>query len=222
MYAFAIIGCGNVARLHAEQVSRAGKLVAVCDPKKDRADKLASEYGATAYYSFEDLLHDQAIDIFSICTPNGYHAEQCIKALQAGKHVFCEAPLCLTKAGAWQIIETEKFCRRKLFVFNSTTAHPAVLELKAAIKEHTNGHLYRFDIQCVSKEPADYYEGWRGKIFPGGGALYTDFSKYIDLLITLFGEIDSVRGSASNLHHEGLLEFEDEGQAVVRTGSGIE
>jgi UDP-N-acetyl-2-amino-2-deoxyglucuronate dehydrogenase len=221
MYAFAIIGCGNVARLHAEQISKAGKLQAVCDPKKDRADALASEFGATAYYSFEDLLNHPSIDIFSICTPNGYHAEQCIKALQAGRHVFCEAPLCLTKAGAWQIIETEKYCRRKLFVFNAA-AQPKLLELKATIREHTNGHLYHFDLQCVSHESMDYYKGWRGRMFPGGGALYTNFANHVDMLISLFGEIDSVRGTVSNLRHTGNVEFEDEGTAAVRTRNGIE
>ncbi|HWJ89797.1 MAG TPA: Gfo/Idh/MocA family oxidoreductase [Flavisolibacter sp.] len=221
MYEFAIIGCGNIARLHAEQISRLGKLSAVCDPDKEKADRLASEFKAKAYYSFEEVLSDPSIDIFCICTPNGYHAEHCIRALQAGRHVFCEAPLCLTRAGAWQIIETEKFCRKKLFVFNASTAHPAATELKTAIKEHTNGHLYRFDLHCVSKAPADHYQGWRGKIFPGGGALYTDFSNYIDLLISLFGEIDSVKGTSAN-HDTGLVEFEDEGVATVRTVGGIE
>jgi UDP-N-acetyl-2-amino-2-deoxyglucuronate dehydrogenase len=222
MYSFAIIGCGSISPLHAQQISRIGKLVAVCDPVKEKADRLAAEYKAKAYYSFEELLPDSSIDIFCICTPIGYHAEHCIKSLQAGKHVFCEAPLCLTKAGAWQMIETEKFCRRKLFVFNSTTAHPAVQDLKTAIRAHTNGHLYRFHLACTAKKPAGYYGGWRGKIFPGGGALYTDFSNYIDLVISLFGPIDSVKGSASNRHHENLVEFEDEGEVVVKTQNGIE
>src|SRR5687768_8285103 len=105
MYTFAQSGCGRIAERHAENIVKTGILVAVCDIIPQKADSFAQKYNATSYYSIEDLMEQEKdIDVISICTPNGYHAEHSIKALQAGKHVLCEKPLCLTSAAAWQLI----------------------------------------------------------------------------------------------------------------------
>ena len=86
----------------------------MCDIVAEKAEAFAIQYNANAYSSIDDLLAaEKDIDIISICTPNGFHAEHSIKSLQAGKHVLCEKPLCITSAAAWQIIETEKFSQEK-------------------------------------------------------------------------------------------------------------
>src|SRR5690349_1284434 len=102
MYRFALIGCGSVAAMHLQQLQQRGELVAVCDIVPARADALASQYGIRACYDIDELLAIPGTDVVVICTPNGYHAEHAIKSLQAGKHVICESPLCLTSAAAWQ------------------------------------------------------------------------------------------------------------------------
>ncbi|HYO20896.1 MAG TPA: Gfo/Idh/MocA family oxidoreductase, partial [Flavisolibacter sp.] len=102
---FAIIGCGRIAKRHAENILRIGKLSAVCDALPAKADEFAAAYGAKAYYSVDDLLREEKnVEFVAVCTPNGMHAEHIIKSLQAGKNVLAEKPLCLTKAAAWQII----------------------------------------------------------------------------------------------------------------------
>jgi UDP-N-acetyl-2-amino-2-deoxyglucuronate dehydrogenase len=220
MYKFAIIGCGDIAALHAAQIAAIGKLELVCDTRKEKADSLAALYQAKACYEPEEVYKNEEIDIVCICTPNGLHAEHCIKSLQGGKHVLCESPLCLTKAAAWQIIETEKFCRRKLMVVNIVSENIQVSQVRRQIKEQTNGHLYHFDLNCISGVKAGDYAGWKGKYFPGGGALYTSFTNYVDMLVALFGEGESVAGSASNQSHQEEIEFEDQGQVnlVMKTG----
>ena len=98
---FILIGCGRIGARHAEQIIKTGKLLAVCDMNKTKADAMANQYNVTAYYTIEDLLlKEKEADIISVCTPNGLHAEHCIKSLQAGKHVLCEKPLCITGAAA--------------------------------------------------------------------------------------------------------------------------
>ena len=97
MKKFAIIGCGNISKRHAENIIRIGKLVAVCDTVPEQADKMAIAYNTKAYYSVDDLLaNEKEIDLICICSPNGFHAEHIIKSLQAGKNVLTEKPLCLT------------------------------------------------------------------------------------------------------------------------------
>ncbi len=95
-FRFALIGCGNIANRHAENILRIGKLVAVCDNDKQRAFQFAATYNSIPYFDFDDLLKSETeVDIIALCTPNGLHAEQSIKILQSGKNVLCEKPLCL-------------------------------------------------------------------------------------------------------------------------------
>lgn len=221
MKKFALIGCGRIATRHAENIMRVGKLVAVCDSVKEKADAFAETFKAKPYYAIEDLLQAELdVDIISVCTPNGMHAEHIIKSLQARKHVLCEKPLCLTSAAAWQIIETEKFCRRKLFVVKSTRHNPILQNLNKALTDGTLGTVYSFGISCLWNRPDSYYTDWRGKNFPDGGTLYTQFSHYIDAMLWLFGDVADVKGFKQNNAHQNSIEFEDTGTAALQMQSG--
>ncbi len=222
MYKFALIGCGRIAARHADNMVAYGNLVAVCDIDKAKADAFAKQYKAIAYYSIDDLLAaEKEIDIVSVCTPNGYHAEHAIKSLQNGKNVLCEKPLCITGAAAWQLIETEKFSRKKLFVVKSARYNPLLQQLQSLIKNGSLGEIYSFSLSLFWNRPPEYYTEWRGKNFPDGGTLYTQFSHYIDALLWLFGTFNSVKGFAANKAHQQSIEFEDTGVAAVQTASGI-
>jgi len=95
----AVIGTGNIGRIHAT-VYRAdplASLVAVCDSVKEKADAFASQFGARAYYSVEELLAGEQLDLVSITTAGpengGHHYQPAIAALRAGLAVLCEKPL---------------------------------------------------------------------------------------------------------------------------------
>ncbi|MDQ6609320.1 MAG: Gfo/Idh/MocA family oxidoreductase [Bacteroidota bacterium] len=217
MKKFAIIGCGRIAEKHAENIARIGKLVAVADLRHERAKALAGQYKANAYYSIEDVLtSEKDLDIVVICTPNGFHAEHIIKTLQAGKHVICESPMCLTKAAAWQIIETEKFCRRTLYVVKPARYTPVLQQLKNIVSNNDLGKLYSFHLNCIWNRPDSYYTDWHGKLFPDGGTLYTQFTNYIDILLWLFGGVKEVKGFKANMAHQQSIEFEDTGAAALQ------
>jgi predicted dehydrogenase len=222
MYKFALIGCGRIAKRHAENIVKAGSLLAVCDIVKEKADEMANQYNVKAYYQPEDLLaNEKNVDVISVCTPNGLHAEHSIKALQAGKHVLCEKPLCITSAAAWQMIETEKFSRKKLFVVKSARFNPLLKNLKILIDGQALGQIYNFQLSCFWNRPKEYYNDWHGKLFPDGGTLYTQFSHYIDTLYWLFGEIADARGFSDNKAHRDVMQFEDTGTAAVKMKNGI-
>lgn len=222
MYKFGLIGCGRIAPRHAEQIKKIGNLIAVCDTDKAKSDAFAKEYNSTAYYSIDDLLsNEKDIDIISICTPNGFHAEHVIKSLQSGKNVLCEKPLCITGAAAWQLIETEKFSRKKLFVVKSTRYNPLLKDVKSLIDENKLGEIFSFQLSCFWNRPPEYYKDWHGTKFPDGGTLYTQYSHYIDALLWLLGDIDSVKGFAANKALKDVIEFEDTGVASLQMKSGV-
>lgn len=222
MKKFALVGCGNVAVHHTGNILQVGELVAVCDTVPEKAAAFATTYGAKAYYNVDDLLAgERDVDIFAICTPTGFHAEHIIKSLQAKKHVLCENPLCLTTAAAWQIMETEKFCRRRLFVVNPAFHNPLLKKLKTNLTNGELGAVSSFHLSCLLNVPDDYLEGWRGKLFPGGGLLYTTFSQYIDAMVLLFGDIANVQGFKQSAAHQNGMEAENTGAIALQMQSGI-
>ena len=222
MKKFALIGCGSIAGRHAENIKRVGVLAAVCDTVPEKADALAVRYGANAYYHIEDLLEkERSVAIVVICTPNGLHAEHSIKSLQAKKHVLCEKPLCLTRAAAWQMVETAHFCRRKLFVVKQNRYNEPVLFVKSLLQQNRLGKIQSFQINCFWNRPQEYYaDTWKGKVFPDGGTLYTQFSHFIDLLYWLLGDVEVANGYKANFGNRQHFEIEDTGLVLLKLASG--
>ena len=69
----------------------------LCTTNIERSKDIASTYGfGYAAMNEDELLADGDIDVIDICTPNVYHFETIKKAISAGKHVYCEKPLCVT------------------------------------------------------------------------------------------------------------------------------
>jgi UDP-N-acetyl-2-amino-2-deoxyglucuronate dehydrogenase len=219
---FAIIGCGRIAPRHAAEIVKHGKLVAVCDNVTERADAMASSFNARAYYSIEELFDNESIDVTAVCTPNGLHAEHSILALGAGSHVLCEKPLCIATKDAIAMIDKAKQNSKKLFVVKSTRYNPALLSLKEAIERHKLGNVYSFQLNCFWNRPAAYYTGsWKGDLLLDGGTLFTQFSHYIDAILWLFGNMQSVSGIRKNFAHQQVIDFEDSGVVAIEMRNGI-
>jgi predicted dehydrogenase len=222
MYTFAIVGCGQIARRHAEEIRRVGRLAAVCDTDDERAAELAAAYDAKPYPTLDALLREETgLDVLSICTPNGLHAEHAIKALQAGVHVLCEKPMCITSVAGWQMADTAHFFRRKLFVVKQNRFNEPVRLLRRLLEENRLGMVYSFAVNGFWNRPEDYYRNtWRGSAELDGGILYTQFSHFIDLLYWLLGDLAEVKGFADRRTGKPLA-FPDTLALSVRTRSGV-
>ncbi len=195
--------------------------MAVCDIDGARATAFSEQYGAKAYTSLQSLLaEEKAVEVLAVCTPNGFHAEHAITALQAGLHVICEKSMCLTTAAVWQLIETEKWTGKKLFVVKSARYNPYLQELKKRLENGSLGAVYGFQLSCFWNRPPAYYTGWHGTQFPDGGTLYTQFSHYIDVLIWLLGPLKTASGFRKNAAHRDI-DFEDTGAAAIQLASGV-
>ncbi len=222
MINFAIIGCGRIAQRHAEHINNNGKLVAVCDIVKSKADDLALKYSAKAYYSIEELLeNEKGIDVVSICSPNGLHAEQSIKSLNAGFHVLCEKPIAIDVNDAGEMIKAAEKANRRLFAIKQNRFNPPVAAVKQAIEEGRLGKIYSAQLSCFWNRNEDYYRNsWKGTKNLDGGTLYTQFSHFIDLLYWIVGDIKKTEAFIGNYSHEGIIEFEDTGVVIVEFYNG--
>jgi predicted dehydrogenase len=219
---FAIVGCGRIAGRHAEHISKQGKLVAVCDIDLGKAKSLAGNYGAEAFGSLDEmLLSHPETDVISVCTPNGLHAEHSIKALRAGFHVLCEKPMALSVSDCSAMINAAERANRRLFIVKQNRFNPPVEAVKKLIDEGSLGKIYSLQLSCFWNRNEDYYRNsWKGTKDLDGGTLYTQFSHFIDLLYWFAGDVESVSARTGNYHHQGLIEFEDTGMAVLKFDSG--
>jgi predicted dehydrogenase len=219
---FAIIGCGRIAQRHAVHIKSKGVLAAVCDVVKEKADQLAREYGAIPFYSIDELLKAEAgLDVVSVCTPNGLHAEHSIKALRAGYHVLCEKPMALRVTDCEMMISSAEKAGRRLFIIKQNRYNPPVVAVKKALDEGRLGKIYSIQLNCFWNRGMDYYtNSWKGTLKLDGGTLFTQFSHFIDLLYWMLGDIIDVQSIMHNYAHRGTIEFEDTGVAMLKFANG--
>jgi UDP-N-acetyl-2-amino-2-deoxyglucuronate dehydrogenase len=220
---FGIIGCGRIAQRHAEHIKNTGKLVAVCDIVKKNADKLASQHGASAYLTPEDMFRNHPdMDVVAVCSPNGLHAEHSIKALKAGFHVLCEKPMALNVQECGEMINTAEKANRRLFIVKQNRFNPPVAAVKKLIEEGRLGKIYSVQLSCFwNRNEAYYKNSWKGTKALDGGTLFTQFSHFIDLLYWLIGDVKTAYAFGDNFHHKNIIEFEDAGVVCLKFYSGI-
>lgn len=107
-FRLALVGCGQIARLHAQRVQADGRAQwsVLFDPHPEAARRLQAEFAPQAQISptFEDLLAHSDIDAVVICTPTHLHFEQVRACRERGWPVLCEKPLAETGERIEQLI----------------------------------------------------------------------------------------------------------------------
>jgi len=215
MIKFAVVGQGHIGKRHAEMIRRNpdSTLVAVCDILSKEDAKL--ETIEEAYFtSYEDLLAANLdIDVINICTPNGYHAEYALKALDAKKHVVIEKPIALTKSDAEKILFKSLEVSRHVFCVMQNRYSPPSVWLKELVDNNTLGDIFMVKLDCYWNRDSRYYKkgNWHGDATLDGGTLFTQFSHFIDIMYWLFGDIENIRGNFADFNHKELTDFEDSG-----------
>ena len=103
---FVVIGAGHIGKRHAEMIRREeeSELVALIDVRS-QTECEADHFDVPFFNTIDELLAaDLEFDVLNVCTPNGLHAEQCLAALSAQKHVVCEKPMGLSKDNCEKVI----------------------------------------------------------------------------------------------------------------------
>ncbi len=127
----AIVGLGWWGQTIARSLATSDiiKPVLGIDPSETARDN-ARALGLATATTFEHALADPEIQAVIICTPQDHHADQIIAAARAGRHVFCEKPLCTTAADAERAIAAVKAAGVQLGIGHERRFEPAVIELR--------------------------------------------------------------------------------------------
>lgn len=220
---FAVIGNGNIGGRHiAFLLETQGAIIhTVCDVDEDRARKGAEVAGCRYCTDFEEVLSDPDVDVIDICTPSGLHAEMSVQAMEAGKHAISEKPMALSLTDADMVIETEKRTGRKYFLVKQNRYNPPVLALRKVMEQGNMGDVFMISSEVYWNRRRAYYddENWRGTLRLDGGALFTQSSHFIDLIIWLGGIPKSVTSTMKNIEHP-YIETEDLGSLRIEFENG--
>lgn len=231
---FGILGAGLVAPFHAKGVQGAqgGRLVAVCDTQRERADKLAATFNVKAYYNFEEMLNDPSIGVVNVALPNHLHKEPVIQAAAAGKHVITEKPPAMTLADTDAMIAA---CDQAGVKFSCTVqcrVRQAIQAIKAAVDSGRFGRLLHADAYMKWFRSSEYYhsDGWRMSRRSGAGVTVQHAFHYIDLLQYLAGPARRVQARMTNLAHPSValedtllafVDFANGAQGVVQASTAL-
>lgn len=220
---FGIIGCGVIAPWHAKAIATLdeAELIGVCDCVPEKAEKMASEYGAKAYLDYHELLANPDIQAVSICTPSGMHADMAIDAARAGKHVLSEKPIDITLPKIDQMISECHKAGIKLEIIFQRRTSALYKKVKETVSRGALGKLLLGDIYLKYRRGQEYYDSgeWRGTwALDGGGCLMNQGVHMVDILQWVMGPVESVYALTDHMVRK--IEVEDTAVATVKFANG--
>lgn len=225
---YALIGCGRIAVNHIKAVVNNNlDMVAVCDPVPEHIDILFGKTGydkpVERYEDYRKMVDEHPeLELVSIATDSGAHAEIALYCIDRGINVIVEKPIAMSLADADEIIKHADEKHVKVSACHQNRFNIAVQEMRKAVEGGRFGCVSHGSIHVRWNRNKAYYEQapWRGKWASDGGALMNQCIHGIDLLRWMMGdEVDEVYGATRQQYHD-YLECEDIGMAVVKFRNG--
>ncbi|MEO5886415.1 MAG: Gfo/Idh/MocA family oxidoreductase [Anaerolineales bacterium] len=173
------------------------KLAAVAGRNESAVKEAAARYGYAKYYTdWRDMLADDDVQLFDNGGSNDIHAEPCIAAAQAGKHILCEKPLARNAEEAKTMLDAVTKAGVKHAVAFNYRFVPAIRQAKMLIESGALGQIYHFRAVYLQEWIMPHYGTphiWRlDKAVAGSGSLGDLGAHIIDLGRFLVGEFRSV------------------------------
>jgi len=224
---YAVVGLG-VGKSHVKGAIAAQgcKLVALCDIRPEQLDNARANIPgaeeAKCYDDYAEMLRNPDIDIVSICTPSGMHADMAVQALHAGKHVLIEKPMDINVEQIMRIEAARQQTGLKVGGIFQNRRNAVIEPFKCAVDSGRLGEIYAAFFRVNWYRSDEYFlqnGGWRGTwAMDGGGSLMNQAVHTVDLMQWLLGDAASVKSHMRVVNHE--IETEDFTQSTIRFKSG--
>jgi len=219
-----IIGSQFQADIHADSfriMPHEAVVVAVASPTPGNAEKLAKKYDIPRVFTdYKHMLAEGDIEMVTIAAPNYLHAQMTIDAANAGKHVVCEKPLCMTLEEANLMIET---CRRKgvlLMYAEELFFTPKYVKAKQMADEGAFGSVY---LVKQSEKHFGPHSPWFWDVELSGGGVFMDMGCHgIAFCYWFLGrpEIKSVYCRMATHVHGDKTKGEDDSICILEFANG--
>jgi predicted dehydrogenase len=150
---------------------------------------------------YQDALDDPDIDAVVLATPNGQHEEQVARAAEAGKHVFCEKPIALTKQGVVDAVERCRANGLVLAIGHERRLEPPMAEMLEMARGGELGTILQIEANFSHDKLIDLpHDNWRlsPEHAPAAGMTATGIHMF-DLATAILGEARAVWASCETL-----------------------
>jgi predicted dehydrogenase len=221
-----LIGAGGIAGAHvAGYLRNPDKVVfaAVADAVIENAVKRAGDTGAVVYTDYQTMLDTADIDAVDICLPHHLHKDAIVAAAQAGKHVLCEKPLCLTADEAEEVAAAVEASGITLMCAHNQLFLPAVAKAKELLDSGVLGHIY--EVRTTDSFFNDFDPenmGWRAHVKTSGGGELIDTGYHPTyLLLHLAGGSPVEVTAMLSTHRLKFMEGEDSARVLVRFDNDV-
>lgn len=224
---YALIGCGRISPNHiAAAIANGLEINALCDINNENMLKLISDFNLSndirLYMDYKELLKKERLELISIATESGKHAQIALDCIEAGSNIIIEKPIALSLKDTDKIIEASENKGVKVCACHQNRFNKSIQKIRQAIEEGRFGKLMYGTAHIRWNRGQDYYTQapWRGTWEQDGGALMNQCIHNIDLLRWMMGDdIIEVVGYTDQLVHD-YIEAEDLGIALVRFKNG--
>jgi len=211
-----LIGCGNIGKVFADAISELDdmNLVAFCSRTKEKADAFRDAYhGEYSTSDAHDIIADPSLDAVYITTWHDSHADLCIRAARAGKHIMVEKPLALTVPECRAIGETVEKSGVKLMVAFKMRYYDMILKAKALIPDPILVTMQMMD----NRWPDDH---WASDPVTGGGNVLSQGCHSCDILRFVAGS-DPIEVYAAGKNYYTSTGVIDNTCATFRFENGV-
>lgn len=226
---YALIGCGRIAVNHMKAaLNNELEIVAVCDVLPEKMEEILAKYDLQddktikRYTDYKEMIEKEEIELASIATESGIHAEIALYCIEKGVNLIIEKPMAMSIEDADKIIKLSEEKNVKVSACHQNRFNVAIQELRKAIEAGRFGKLSHGSIHVRWNRNQGYYDQapWRGTWEQDGGALMNQCIHGIDLLRWMMGdEIEEIYGVTRQQFHN-YLEAEDVGMAVLKFKNG--
>lgn len=199
---FVIVGAGYISRVHLAALTKIpdAKAMAIVARVREKGEQTAREYGIPAVYTdWKDAFASDNIDAALICLPHQLHHACAIAALNAGKHVLIEKPLCITSEEADDMIETAEKKSLILMVAHMKRFDKRFTAMKEEIDGGRLGRIFMVKTEWIGPKEIFANIPWAAKAGNGGGPFMGFGSHHIDLLQWMVGPIKDISCRCNNI-----------------------
>lgn len=217
-----IIGAGLQCKRRAPVIQNAERTVLswIAASTLEKAEQATRAFGGTPTDNWRQVIEDPSVAAIVVTTPPDLHAEICIAAMRAGKHVLCEKPLARTLVEAEAMVKTSLDTQKILKCGFSYRFYPAIGNAHHLVQSGAFGRpLFGRCRYGICGRPG-YEREWRADPSrTSGGHFFEAGGHAIDLFRWFLGEIEDVSAMTSlQYFHEQPMD--DGGMAIFRCRGG--
>ncbi|HEX3427234.1 MAG TPA: Gfo/Idh/MocA family oxidoreductase [Candidatus Limnocylindrales bacterium] len=221
-----LIGGGGIADAHIRgyrAFSDRIELTAVADTSAQALEARTVELGTAPFTDYGQMIDEADIDAVDICLPHHLHRDAIVRAAEAGKHILCEKPLCISAAEAKDVAAAVASSGVTLMCAHNQLFLPAVAKAHDLLRDGAIGTLYEVrttDSFYNDFDPANM--GWRASARTSGGGELIDTGYHPTYLMLHLAGASPVEATAMlSTHRLTFMEGEDSANVLVRFANGV-